>query len=188
MDNDFAYVDVNFLGLPKAIGTAVIETSGGVVLVDPGPSSCLASLESGLAARNIRIEDVTDVFLTHIHLDHAGATGTILRRHPRLRVFVHSRGASHLEDPTKLIASASRFFGAEQMERYWGEIAPVPRDRMVVLDGGERIEGAGRPFDVIYTPGHASHHVTYLDASSGVAFVGDTGGMRIDASAAMTPA
>lgn len=170
MDNGFSYVDLNFLGLQKAIGTAVIETSHGVALVDPGPSSCLDALESGLRARSIRLEDVTDILLTHIHLDHAGATGTMVRRNPRIRVFVHSRGARHLADPTKLIESASRFFGAQQMERYWSEIAPVPPDRMVVLDGGERVQGAGRYFDVIYT--HAWHHVTYLDASSGVAFVG----------------
>ena len=115
-----------------------------------------------------------------MHLDHAGATGTILRDHPHIRVCVHERGAEHLLRPAKLIDSATRFFGAANMKRFWGEIAPVPEDRVTILRGGERVQAGGRDFEVAYTPGHAVHHVSYFDAASGIAFIGDTGGLCIN--------
>src|SRR5262249_18530660 len=121
---------------------------------------------------------VTTILLTHIHLDHAGATGTLVRENPKLRVFVHEIGAPHMADPAKLVASATRLYG-DAMERLWGEIAPVPPEAMITLTGGERLEVGGRTLDVAYTPGHASHHVSYLSADSGVAFVGDTAGVRV---------
>ena len=173
------YVDLNFLGRTHAIATAVIRGGGGTALVDPGPTSCLATLEEGLHAHGIHLADVTDLLLTHIHLDHAGATGTIVRRHPHVRVFVHERGATHMVDPQKLLDSATRLYGAD-MDRLWGEFLAVPEANVRRLQGGERIEVAGRTFDVAYTAGHASHHVSYYDAGSGVAFVGDTAGIRID--------
>lgn len=148
-------------------------------MVDPGPSTCLERLELGLHAQGLRLSDVTDILLTHIHLDHAGATGTIVRRYPHIRVYVHERGAEHLVRPARLVESATRYFGAANMERFWGEIDIVPEDRLTMLRGGERIEAGGRTFDVAYTPGHAVHHVSYFDRSSGVAFIGDTGGLCI---------
>ena len=118
------------------------------------------------------------ILLTHIHLDHAGATGTLLKANPRIDVFVHERGAPHLIDPAKLMASATRLYG-QDMDRLWGEFLPVPADRLRVLKGDERLDGrGGRELEVAYTPGHASHHVSYFDPSSGVAFVGDTAGIR----------
>jgi glyoxylase-like metal-dependent hydrolase (beta-lactamase superfamily II) len=116
--------------------------------------------------------------LTHIHLDHAGATGTLLARLPSAVAYVHERGAPHLVDPTKLLASATRLYGVH-MERLWGEVRPVPADRLRVLRGGERLDLAGRTLDVAYTPGHASHHVSFFDLTSGVAYVGDTAGIRV---------
>src|SRR5262249_39993420 len=124
------------------------------------------------------LDDVTALVLTHIHLDHAGATGTLVREYPHLRVYVHEIGAPHMIDPGKLIASATRLYG-DAMERLWGEIEPVPREVMTTLSGGERIDVAGRTLDVAYTPGHASHHVSFFSADSGVAFVGDAAGIRV---------
>lgn len=172
--------DLQFLGIPQAQATAVISAPGRVALVDPGPTTCLEHLELGLQARGLQLGDVTDILLTHVHIDHAGVTGTILRRYPQIRVYVHERGAEHLLRPARLIDSATRFFGASKMEQYWGEIAVVPEDRLTILKGGERIEAGGRTFEVAYTPGHAVHHVSYFDPSSGIAFIGDTGGLCID--------
>ena len=121
---------------------------------------------------------MTTILLTHIHLDHAGATGTLVRENPQLRVYVHEIGAPHMADPGKLVASATRLYG-DAMDRLWGEVAPVPPAAMTTLQGGERIEIAGRSLEVAYTPGHASHHVSYFSADSGVAFVGDTAGVRV---------
>jgi glyoxylase-like metal-dependent hydrolase (beta-lactamase superfamily II) len=177
---------LQFEGRSNAIATAVISTAGQVALVDPGPTSCLETLERGLNGHGIRIADVTDLVLTHIHLDHAGATGTLVRRNPGLRVWVHERGAPHLVDPGKLLASATRLYGAA-MDRLWGEVAPVPEQNLTVLSGGERINAGGRTFDVEYTPGHASHHVSFFDLDSGIAFVGDTAGMSVNGGYVLPP-
>jgi glyoxylase-like metal-dependent hydrolase (beta-lactamase superfamily II) len=181
-----SYIDLHFEGRPNAIATAVINAAGRVGLVDPGPTSCLETLELGLTSHGIRLADVTDLVLTHIHLDHAGATGTLVRRNPNLRVWVHERGAPHLVDPGKLLASATRLYGP-QMDRLWGEVAPVPAQNVTSLSGGERIQAAGRSFDVAYTPGHASHHVSYFDRDSGIAFVGDTAGMSVNGGYVLPP-
>jgi glyoxylase-like metal-dependent hydrolase (beta-lactamase superfamily II) len=163
-----------------------VQSSSGVAIVDPGPTTCLPRLELGLQEQGVRWSDVRHILLTHIHLDHAGAAGTIVREHPHVSVFVHQRGAPHMADPQKLIDSATRLYGAD-MDRLWGEIAPVPGANLVVLSGGERIDAGGRTFEVAYTPGHASHHVSYLDRSSGVAFVGDTAGVCIDEGYVLPP-
>jgi glyoxylase-like metal-dependent hydrolase (beta-lactamase superfamily II) len=130
--------------------------------------------------------DVRQLLLTHIHLDHAGASGTLVRENPRIEVWVHERGSPHLVDPTKLVASASRLYG-EDMAPLWGEVLPVPADRIRILRGGERIAAAGRELQVAYTPGHASHHVSYFDPASRVAFVGDTAGIRRGGGAYVLP-
>jgi glyoxylase-like metal-dependent hydrolase (beta-lactamase superfamily II) len=142
------------------------------VLIDPGPESCLDTLLAALGD-----ERPSAILLTHIHFDHAGATGALLRRWPELPVHVHERGARHLADPERLVASATRLYGEEDMKRLWGEVVPVPEENLRVLTGGERgVEGA---FRVEYTPGHASHHVSFLHEDSGWAFVGDVAGVRI---------
>ena len=144
----------------------------GSVLIDPGPESCLERLLEALGD-----ERPSAILLTHIHFDHAGATGALLRRWPELPVHVHERGARHLADPERLVASAARLYGEENMQRLWGEVVPVPEQNLRVLTGGERgVEGA---FRVEYTPGHASHHVSFLHEDSGWAFVGDVAGVRI---------
>lgn len=171
------YVDLDFLGIPEIIATAVIQGPSGVALVDPGPSTTLGNLRSALERKGIGIEDVRQVLLTHIHLDHAGVAGTLVRENPAIEVFVHERGARHMVDPAKLLSSATRLYG-EDMKPLWGEFLPVPQGRIRVLRGEERITVGGRELQVAYTPGHASHHVSYFDPSSRVAFVGDTAGIR----------
>lgn len=158
-------IDVNHLGRDRVI--CAYETAGTVI--DPGPTSSLETLLDSLE------EEPQALLLTHIHLDHAGASGVLCRRFPHLKVYVHERGARHLADPSKLLASAQRLYG-DDMDRLWGEVAPVPEERIVALQGGERIEGG---FQVEYTPGHASHHVSYFDEVTGDAFVGDVCGVRI---------
>lgn len=171
-------IDLRFQGRPQYIATALLECAGGPVLVDPGPASTLARLREALAAAGHAVDELRAVLLTHIHLDHAGATGVLVRENPRLRVYVHERGARHLVDPSRLLDSARRLYG-DRMAALWGEVAAVPAANVTPLAGGERIEPAGRAFDVAYTPGHAAHHVSYLDADAGVAYVGDTAGIRV---------
>jgi len=170
-------IDLRYQNQPRVIATAAWRTPEGWVLVDPGPTSSLPALESGLAAVGGALVDVRAILLTHIHLDHAGATGTICGRVPEAQVFVHERGARHMADPTRLLASATRLYG-DAMDRMWGRFEPVPADRLRPLVGGERLTFGGRALDVAYTPGHASHHVSFFEPATGMAFVGDTCGIR----------
>jgi glyoxylase-like metal-dependent hydrolase (beta-lactamase superfamily II) len=171
------YVDLNFLGAPEVIATAVLHGASGVALIDPGPSTTHNTLTAALQRKGIGIGDVRQILLTHIHLDHAGVTGALVRENPAIEVCVHERGAPHMIDPSKLLASAGRLYGAD-MDRLWGDFVPVPGGRVKILKGEEHIVAAGRDLHVAYTPGHASHHVSYFDISSRVAFVGDTAGIR----------
>jgi glyoxylase-like metal-dependent hydrolase (beta-lactamase superfamily II) len=181
-----SWVDLRFLGRPHAIATVVIRSSGAVALIDPGPSTCLETLDLGLQSQGLRLRDVTQLLLTHIHLDHGGAAGTIVQRHPHVEVVVHERGAPHVIDPAKLLSSAARLYG-NRMDELWGEVLAVPAKNVTIVSGGERLDAGGRTFEVAYTPGHASHHVSYFDRSSGVAFVGDTGGVSIDGGYILPP-
>jgi glyoxylase-like metal-dependent hydrolase (beta-lactamase superfamily II) len=158
-------IDLMHLGNARVIGCWQVDD----VLIDPGPGSCVETLLAALGD-----ERPAAVLLTHIHLDHAGATGALVERWPDLRVYVHERGARHLIDPSRLYSSAQRLYGGD-MERLWGEMLPVPEESLEVLAGGERVLD-GR-FEVAYTPGHASHHVSYLH--EGTAFAGDVAGVRI---------
>jgi glyoxylase-like metal-dependent hydrolase (beta-lactamase superfamily II) len=171
-------IDLRFQGQPRVIASAVLAADDGIALVDPGPASCLPALEAGLQALGYGLVDVRALLLTHIHLDHAGAAGTLAARLPGLAVHVHEKGAPHMADPTKLLASATRLYGAD-MERLWGEFLPVPRANLRVLSGGEVLTWRGRRIEVAYTPGHAVHHVSYLDTADGTAYVGDTAGIHV---------
>lgn len=186
LSHGLSWIDLQFHARARVIATGVAHGRGGAALIDPGPTSCLETLELGLQASGIGWTDVRQILLTHIHLDHAGATGTIVRAHPHITVVVHERGARHMAEPGKLIESATRIYG-DQMDHFWGEVTPVPLANLVVLSGGEKVEAGGRSFDVAYTPGHASHHVSYFDASSGVAYVGDTAGVRIGGGYVLPP-
>jgi glyoxylase-like metal-dependent hydrolase (beta-lactamase superfamily II) len=158
-------IDVRHLGVPLVICCHVLDD----VIVDPGPESTLDTL----------LEELGDfvpakILLTHIHLDHAGAAGALAQRWPDVEVWVHERGARHMLDPSRLMASAARIYG-DDMDRLWGGMHPVPEERLRVLSGGERIG----PWRVEYTPGHASHHVSFLHEPTGTAMVGDVAGCRI---------
>jgi glyoxylase-like metal-dependent hydrolase (beta-lactamase superfamily II) len=159
-------IDLLHLGHPRVI--CAFERDG--VVIDPGPESCLETLLAGLDGDEPRA-----LLLTHIHLDHAGASGALVRRFPDLRVYVHERGAPHVLDPSRLVASAGRLYGEDNMARLWGEVLPVPERNLHVLAGGETVEG----YRVAHTPGHASHHVAYLSERDGEAFTGDVAGVRI---------
>jgi len=166
-------IDTMHLGRPHVIGCWQV----GEVLVDPGPESSVKALLEALDGERPRA-----LLLTHIHLDHAAATGALVRRWPDLEVHVHERGAPHLIDPSKLLASAERLYG-DAMKRLWGEIVPVPQSAVRPLSGGETVHG----MRVAYTPGHASHHVCYLHEESGAAFVGDVAAVSIPATNMVVP-
>jgi glyoxylase-like metal-dependent hydrolase (beta-lactamase superfamily II) len=158
-------VDCMHLGRDRVIGAWEVKPG---VIVDPGPASCLDALLDGLEG------EPRALLLTHIHLDHAGAAGVLARRYPGLRVYVHAEAAAHLADPTRLLRSATRLYG-DDMELLWGEVAPVPAERITALEGGETAEGC----HVHHTPGHAGSHVVYLHGDTGAAFTGDVAGVRI---------
>jgi glyoxylase-like metal-dependent hydrolase (beta-lactamase superfamily II) len=162
-------IDVLHKGQPKVI--CCWEVDG--VLVDPGPGIAEATLREALGEQVPKA-----LLLTHIHFDHAGATGSLVKRWPHLPVYVHERGAPHMADPARLVASAGRLYGGDDgLKALWGEMLPVPEENLRILSGGETgVEGA---FRVTYTPGHASHHVSYFHEDSGIAFTGDMGGARI---------
>lgn len=161
------------LGRPHVIGCWEVDG----VLVDPGPESSIGTVLEALGDERPRA-----LLLTHVHLDHAAATGALVRRWPDLEVYVHERGAPHLIDPSKLLASAERLYG-DKMEYLWGQILPVPEENVRALTGGETVLG----MRVAYTPGHASHHVCYFHADSGTAFVGDVAACRIPPSNLVVP-
>jgi glyoxylase-like metal-dependent hydrolase (beta-lactamase superfamily II) len=162
-------IDVRHQGQEKVI--CCWEVDG--VLIDPGPGATEETLLAALDGRRPRA-----LLLTHIHFDHAGVSGSLVRRWPDLPVYVHERGAPHLVDPSRLMASAGRLYGGDEgLRALWGEMVPLPEENLRVLKGGETdVEGA---FRVEYTPGHASHHVCYFHEPSRWAFVGDVGGARI---------
>jgi glyoxylase-like metal-dependent hydrolase (beta-lactamase superfamily II) len=166
-------VDTLHQGREHVIGAWLV----GDVLVDPGPASTVETLLAGLGDERPRV-----IAVTHIHLDHAGATGTLVRRWPDVEVWVHERGAPHLADPERLLRSAGRLYG-DEMDRLWGETLPVPRENLRVLGDSDRLGD----FVSAYTPGHASHHVSYLHEPSGTVFSGDTAGVRIGSGRVWAP-
>ena len=167
-------IDLHHLGNDRVICC----WQAGDVLVDPGPESTVSTLMDAIGDRAPRA-----LLLTHVHLDHAGATGALVRTFPDLRVYVHELGAPHLIDPSKLLRSAGRLYGEDNMDRMWGETVPVPEENIAILRGGETVEG----FRVAYAPGHASHHVAYLHEDSGWAFTGDVAGVRIARDQSIVP-
>lgn len=179
-------IDLEYLDEPGHFATCLLETGDGLALVDPGPTTTLGRLGSGLREAGASLADLRVLLVTHIHLDHSGGAGCLARDNPRLRIYVHERGAPHLADPAKLLRSATMLYG-DQMERLWGEVAPVPREAIHPLQGGERIRLGARSLEVAYTPGHAWHHVSYLDERTGVAFTGDVLGEQAPGSVEPIP-
>ena len=164
-------IDLLHQGTPRCIGVYLLDTDDGPALCDCGPASTIAALKTGLDRAGLALADVRHLLLSHIHLDHAGAAGTLVREHPGLQVHVSEVGAPHLLDPSRLESSARRLYG-DTFDPLWGELAPVPADNLHVV--GDRVVG----LDCFPTPGHASHHVSYLDRD-GTLYAGDAAGVRI---------
>ena len=180
-------IDLNWTGRPKSIAAVLVQSDGVNAIIDPGPTSTLETLRGTLQRQGLRVEDLNTILLTHIHLDHAGATGSLVKENPRLDVFVHEFGAKHMADPSKLLASAGRLYGAE-MDRLYGAVLPVPEENLRPLAGGETVNVGKTKFSILYTPGHASHHLTYWDAQNRIAFVGDVGGITVEGDKFIMPA
>jgi glyoxylase-like metal-dependent hydrolase (beta-lactamase superfamily II) len=183
----FTTVDLNWTGRPQSIAALLIESAGQSVVIDPGPASTLDTLRSTLENRGLDFRSLDSLLLTHIHLDHAGATGALVRENPGLQVYVHEFGATHMADPSRLLASAGRLYGGD-LKPLYGECLPVPPENLRSLDGGEKLRIGEIELEVFYTPGHASHHVTFWDPASGTAFVGDTAGIRVEGQSFLLPA
>ena len=172
-------LDLLHLGRERVIGVYLLETPEGPALFDCGPSTCVPALKQALRERGLELQDVLHLLLSHIHLDHAGAAGVLVREHPELQVHVSPIGAPHLVDPTRLEQSARRLYG-DEFDTLWGELAPVPQAN--VRETGDRVLG----FDCFPSPGHASHHVCYLDRN-GTLYAGDAAGVRIQPSGFVLP-
>jgi glyoxylase-like metal-dependent hydrolase (beta-lactamase superfamily II) len=172
-------IDLLQLGSEKTIGAYVVETDDGPALHDCGPSSCIEQLERGLEERGLALTEIRHLLLSHIHLDHAGAAGVLVRRHPALTVHVSEVGAPHLVDPSRLEASARRLYG-DAFDELWGELAPVPEANVRIATGD--VVG----LEAFPTPGHAWHHVSYLH-EDGTLYTGDAAGVRIEPSRFVLP-
>src|SRR5918995_262647 len=172
-------IDLDFMDTPQVVASFLLIDDDGTsaALVETGPTTCLARLTAGLKDRGVSPEDVGQVYLTHIHLDHAGASGHLSELLPNATFYVHEVGYSHLVDPSKLVRSATRIYG-ERMGELWGEARPVPEERVVILKQGEEAEAAGGVLVAHDTPGHAYHHLAYMEPDAGSLFTGDVAGIR----------
>jgi glyoxylase-like metal-dependent hydrolase (beta-lactamase superfamily II) len=171
-------VSLPFQGEEEIIGSYVIAGKDELAVIDPGPASTADALLSALREAGFDPGNVTHLLLTHIHLDHAGAVGTLLPHMPRAKVHVYSKGAPHLIDPTRFLASATRIYG-DRMHELWGDVLPVPEERVTMIYDGDILKIANRRLEVHYAPGHASHHVIFYDVHSGELFAGDAAGVRL---------
>lgn len=186
LDDGLSAIDLRFQGFPQAIASYLIQDAGQIALIDTGPTSTLPALLEGLTQAGVAPEEVSAVLLTHIHLDHAGAAGSFLRRFPRAHLYVHPAGAPHLIDPSRLLASAGRLYG-DRMETLWGAVEPVPAERVTVLDDTEVVRVGGRQLRALHTPGHASHHVVFHDETRQEVFTGDLAGVRLPGTSYVRP-
>ncbi len=168
-------LDLHFQDRPCTIAAYLLPHADGATLVETGPGSTAATLQAQLAEHGLTPNDISEVLLTHIHLDHAGAVGWLAEEHGAT-VYVHPAGAPHLADPTRLLKSAERVFG-EEMDRLWGEMRAVPADQIVELSDGDTADLGDRSATAFHTPGHASHHLSYVVDTT--LFTGDVGGVRL---------
>ncbi len=157
-------------------------------IVETGPTTSVEPVVAGLERLGVGPGDLANIVVTHIHLDHAGGVGRLAARYPRARVWVHERGARHLADPTRLVASAARIYGEERMASLFGPVDPVPADRIRSLADGDQIALGGRVLDSFHTPGHASHQVALVDSSTGAVFTGDALGIHLPDLPGLRPA
>ncbi len=186
LDPDLWLLDLDFQGVPNVIAAWLVTGREGHTLIETGPGSTLPTLERAIAETGARIDEVTQLAVTHIHLDHAGAAGSLMRRLPNARLFVHPVGAPHMIDPSKLLASATRIYG-DAMDRLWGAFEPAPAERVVVLADGAELRAGDRTLRALHTPGHASHHIAFVDMERRTAFTGDVAGVRLGATPYVRP-
>ena len=179
-------IDLGFQGWDQVIYAYLLAAPDELALIETGPTSTLPALRAGIQAAGFDPARVTRIFVSHIHLDHSGGAGALVREYPEVQVFVHPVGAPHLIDPSRLVSSAARLYG-DRMDTLWGEVVPVPEDRVVPLTDGETVEAAGHVLSALFTPGHASHHVAYWEPELGAVFTGDVGGVRMPGSAYALP-
>ncbi|HET7462688.1 MAG TPA: MBL fold metallo-hydrolase [Longimicrobium sp.] len=172
-------IDLNWNGYPGQVAAYLYDGGGELAVVETGPASTLSAVLDAIGAIGREPAEVTHILVTHVHLDHAGGAGALLRHTPRARVHVHPRGAAHLADPSRLVASATQLYGG-MMNTLWGAMVPVPEDRLVILNDGDEVRVAGRRLRAVDTPGHAYHHHAYHDPEAGLVFTGDVGGIRIE--------
>ncbi len=168
-------LDLNFLNRNDAIAAYLIPHSEGAVLVESGPGSTIDGLKAGLAKYGMTVKDITHVLLSHIHLDHAGAAGWLSQQ--GAQICVHPRGAPHMLNPEKLIASATRIY-QDKMDFLWGKFLAVPEDKLIVAEDGQKITVGDLTMTAIHTPGHAEHHISW-GIDDDIVFTGDIGGVRI---------
>jgi glyoxylase-like metal-dependent hydrolase (beta-lactamase superfamily II) len=179
-------IDLGFQGWDKVVHAYLLAAPDELALIETGPTSTLPALYAGIQAAGFDPAKLRKIFVSHIHLDHSGAAGVIVRNQPDIDVFVHPVGAPHLIDPSRLVNSAARLY-TERMDELWGEVAPVPEDRVVSLQDGETLEAAGHVLSVLFTPGHAAHHVAYWEPNLAAVFTGDVGGVRMPGSGYALP-
>jgi len=180
-------VDLDFRDTEGLVAAYLLPEEGGWSLVETGPSTCRESLLAGVARAGVSPEEVHHVFVTHIHLDHAGGMGAVVDAFPKATFYAHELGVPHMVDPTRLVASARRAWGAAS-DLLWGPIAPVPAARIVALRGGERFPLDPGELQVLATPGHARHHLAFFDTALRGIFTGDGAGVRLEHSAHLRPA
>jgi glyoxylase-like metal-dependent hydrolase (beta-lactamase superfamily II) len=178
VDDGVWLIDLGFQGRRGVVAAYLLAGGNDLALIETGPSSTLPALLSGIRAAGFEPEQLTHVLVTHIHLDHSGALGPLLRSAPEARVTVHPFGAPHLVDPSKLANSAARIYG-DKMETLWGEIAGVPAEQVFPATDDEIIHVADRDLQILFTPGHANHHLAFVDSAAGAIFSGDVGGITM---------
>jgi glyoxylase-like metal-dependent hydrolase (beta-lactamase superfamily II) len=179
-------LDHHFRGSPGVIASYLVADQDALTLIETGPASTMETLLAGVRQAGFDPEQIGRVVVTHIHLDHAGGAGALLRRLPHARLYVHTVGAPHLIDPSRLMTSATRIYG-ELMGPLWGEMLPVPADRVEVLGDGATIVTGGRALRAYDTPGHANHHLALHEAETGAVFTGDVAGVRLDGTSHIRP-
>jgi glyoxylase-like metal-dependent hydrolase (beta-lactamase superfamily II) len=179
-------IDLGFQNREGVIAAYLIREGDSLALIETGPTTTLPRLVAGIRAAGFEPADLRQILVTHIHLDHSGGAGVLLRQTPEAIVRVHPIGAPHLIDPARLLASATRLYG-DRMEALWGEVAPIPAERIEPLEDAMPFAVGGRLLTAIYTPGHASHHVTYWDPETSIAFTGDVGGVRMAGTSYVCP-
>jgi len=180
-------IDTNMIGRMLVTSAYLLEGSE-PTLVETGPATSADAVTQGLEALGIGPQELAHIVVTHIHLDHAGGAGTLSTRFPTATIWVHVRGAPHLADPTKLVASTARAYGEERVRRSFGVVEPVPAERLRAIGEGDVITMGGRSLDVLYTPGHAFHHVSLVDSRTGATFTGDAIGVHIPDVRVLRPA